>query len=161
MTHIQRAWGYTQAALLTTKDAARAIDYLQEAATEARRIDASDPDRARGLVAVASGFARTDRVRAWEMISEGVKAANAAEGFTGEDGLLSARLQTKNMVVATNASADDFDLSGVFTSLAGDDLYRAIELAKTFTAETARANATIAVARSVLEQKQQKVASAQ
>jgi len=161
LTHIQRAWGYTQAALLTTKDAARAIDYLQEAATEARRIDASDPDRARGLVAVASGFARTDRVRAWEMISEAVKAANAAEGFTGEDGLLSARLQTKNMVVATNASADDFDLSGVFTSLAGDDLYRAIELAKTFTAETARANATIAVARSVLEQKQQKVASAQ
>ncbi len=161
LTHIQRAWGYTQAALLTTKDAARAIDYLQEAATEARRIDASDPDRARSLVAVASGFARTDRVRAWEMISEAVKAANAAEGFTGEDGLLSARLQTKNMVVATNASADDFDLSGVFTSLAGDDLYRAIELAKTFTAETARANATIAVARSVLEQKQQKVASAQ
>jgi len=161
LTHIQRAWGYTQAALLTTKDAARAIDYLQEAATEARRIDASDPDRARGLVAVASGFARTDRVRAWEMISEAVKAANAAEGFTGEDGLLSARLQTKNMVVATNASADDFDLSGVFTSLAGDDLYRAIELAKTFAAETARANATIAVARSVLEQKQQKVASAQ
>ena len=161
LTHIQRAWGYTQAALLTTKDPARAIDYLQEAATEARRIDAGDPDRARGLVAVASGFARTDRVRAWEIISEAVKAANAAEGFTGEDGLLSARLQTKNMVVATNASADDFDLSGVFTSLAGDDLYRAIELAKTFTAETARANATIAVARSVLEQKQQKVASAQ
>jgi hypothetical protein len=161
LTHIQRAWGYTQAALLTTKDPARAIDYLQEAATEARRIDASDPDRARGLVAVASGFARNDRVRAWEIISEAVKAANAAEGFTGEDGLLSARLQAKNMVVATNASADDFDLSGVFTSLAGDDLYRAIELAKTFTAETARANATIAVARSVLEQKQQKVASAQ
>ena len=90
-----------------------------------------------------------------------VKAANAAEGFTGEDGLLSARLQTKNMVVATNASADDFDLSGVFTSLASDDLYRAIELAKTFAGETARANATIAVARSVLEQKQQRVASTQ
>jgi hypothetical protein len=161
LTHIQRAWGYTQAALLTTKDPARAIEYLQEAATEARRIDGSDPDRARGLVAVASGFARTDRVRAWEMITEAVKAANGAEGFTGEDGLLSARLQTKNMVVATNASADDFDLSGVFMSLAGDDLYRSIELARTFTSNTARANATIAIARSVLDQKQQKVATAQ
>ena len=42
---------------------------------------------ARGLVAVASGFARNDRVRAWEIIREAVKAANAAEGFTGEDGL--------------------------------------------------------------------------
>jgi hypothetical protein len=160
LTHIQRAWGYTQAALLTTKDPARAIEYLQEAATEARRIDGSDPDRARGLVAVASGFARTDRVRAWEMITEAVKAANGAEGFTGEDGLLSARLQTKNMVVATNASADDFDLSGVFMSLAGDDLYRSIELARTFTSNTARANATIAIARSVLDQKQ-KVATVQ
>jgi hypothetical protein len=161
LTHIQRAWGYTQAALLTNKDSARAIEYLQEAATEARRIDGSDPDRARGLVAVASGFARTDRVRAWEIITEAVKAANGTEGFTGEDGLLSARLQTKNMVVATNASADDFDLSGVFMSLASDDLYRSIELARTFTSNTARANATIAIARSVLDQKQQKVATAQ
>ena len=147
LTHIQRAWGYAQAArLVTEKDAARAVDYLQEAAAEARRIDGSDPDRARGLIAVASGFARTDRVRAWEIVSEAVKAANGAPGFTGDDGSLSARLQTKNMAVATNASADDFNVAGVFQSLAGDDLYRSIELAKTFSAETARANATIATA---------------
>jgi hypothetical protein len=155
LTHIQRAWGYAQAArLVTAKDAARAVDYLQEAAAEARRIDGSDPDRARGLIAVASGFARTDRVRAWEIVSEAVKAANGAPGFTGDDGSLSATLQTKNMTVATNAGADDFNVAGVFQSLAGDDLYRSIELAKTFSAETARANATIATARSVLEPKQ-------
>ena len=161
LTHIQRAWGYSQAArLITATDAARAVDYLGEAAVEARRIEGSDPDRARGLIAVASGFARTDRVRAWEIISEAVKAANGASGFTGDDGLLSARLQTKNMVLATSASADDFNVAGVFESLASDDLYRSIELAKTFSAETARANATIATARAVLEPKNQQRPSA-
>lgn len=151
LTHIQRVWGYAQAArLVTSTDAARAMDYLQEAAAEARRIEASDPDRARGLVAVASGFARTDRARAWELIGEAAKAANGT-GFTGDDGVLFARLQTKNMVVATNASSDDFNVAGVFSVLANEDMYRSIELAKTFSAETARANATIATARAVLE----------
>jgi hypothetical protein len=42
-------------------------------------------------------------------------------------------------------------MAGVFQSLASDDLYRSIELAKTFSADTARANATIATARAVLE----------
>ncbi|MDQ2856642.1 MAG: hypothetical protein M3R68_09960 [Acidobacteriota bacterium] len=154
LTHIQRAWGYAQAARLSTdKDAARAVDYLQEAAAEARRIDGGDPDRARGLIAVASGFARTDRVRAWEVVGEAVKAANGAPSFTGDDGALFARLQTKNMGVATAASADEFNVAGVFETLAGDDLYRSIELAKTFSAETARANAIIATARAVLEPK--------
>jgi hypothetical protein len=152
LSHIQRAWGYVQAArLVTGADAARAVDYLQEAAVEARRIEASDPDRARGLVAVASGFARTDRARAWEFITEAVKVANGTPGFTGDDGLLSARLSTKNMTVVTNASSDDFNVAGVFAALANDDMYRSIELAKTFSAETARANATIATARAVLE----------
>jgi hypothetical protein len=162
LTHIQRAWAYAQAArLVSSADGARAADYLQEAAAEARRIEGSDPDRARGLVAVATGFARADRVRAWELISEAIKVANGVERFTGEDGQLSARLATKNMIVSTNTSDDDFDVAGVFTTLAGDDLYRSIELAKTFTGENARANAMIAVARSVLDKKPQKVASAQ
>ncbi len=161
LTHIQRAWGYTQAAKLMTKaDLARAGDYLQEAAAAARRIDAADPDRARGLVAVANGFAANDRVRTWEVITEAIKAANGAEAFTGEDALLSAKLFTKTMGVVTNAGVEDFDLQGVFTSLANDDLYRSIELAKTFSSETARANATIAIARAVLEPKQKKVAGA-
>ena len=43
-----------------------------------------------------------------------MKAINGAPGFTGDDGSLSARLQTKNMTVATNAAADDFNVAGVF-----------------------------------------------
>lgn len=152
LTRIQRVWGYTQAARLT-KDQARAIDLLQEAAAEARRLEASDPDRARALVAVANGFASFDHARSWEFMSEAIKAANGAEGFTGEDGQVSAMLRSKNMAVATAAGSTDFNVGEVFGSLATEDFYRSIELAKNFSGETPRSNATIAVARAILDPK--------
>ena len=152
LTSLQRVWVYTRAArLLFTADRSRAVELLEDAAVEARRIGGTDPDRARALVAVATVMMRTDRVRAWETISEAVKAANATEEFSGEDSQVSSRLQTKRMVVMRSASAEDFDLLGAFRALGRDDLFRAIQLAKTLTAESPRAVATLAIARSVLE----------
>jgi len=152
LTSIQRVWTFTRAArLLLNSDRSKAAQVLEDAATEARRIGTSDPDRARALVAVATVLAEVDRVRAWETISDAVKAANSSEGFTGEDSFIFARLQTKQMVEVTNVSAEDFDLLGAFKWLARDDLLRSIQQAKSFTAETPRAVATLAIARSVLE----------
>ncbi|MFN2511425.1 MAG: hypothetical protein ABR568_08270 [Pyrinomonadaceae bacterium] len=152
LTSLQRVWAFTQAArLLMTSDRSRALELLEEAGTEARRIGGSDPDRARALVAVATGLTQADRVRAWETISEAVKAANSAEGFTGDDSRVSAQLQTKSMVMATSANAEDFNLFGAFRALARDDFLRSVETAKSFTSEAPRATATLAVARSVLE----------
>jgi hypothetical protein len=105
------------------------------------------------LTAVAAGLAELDPVRAWETLAEVVKAANGAEAFTGEDSRISARVSTKQMTVTTNSSAEDFDLLAVFRYLARADLLRAVQLAKTFTGEAPRAVATLAIARSVLEQK--------
>jgi len=115
------------------------------------------PDCARALTAVATGLEPIDRVRAWETLAEVVKAANGAEGFTGEDSRISARLQTKFMVVMTDATAEDFDLLAVFRHLARADLLRAIQIAKTFTGEAPRAVATLAIARSVLEKRKEPV----
>lgn len=152
LTSIQRVWGYTRAAnLLLPTDRARALELLDAAGEEARRIGGGDPDRARALIAVATGLVPADRVRAWETIDEAIKAANSAEGFTGEDSQVGARLQTRMMVMATNASAEDFDLLGAFRALAREDLLRAVQLAKTLTGESPRAVATLAIARSVLE----------
>lgn len=152
LTSLQRVWGYTRAAnLLLTTDRARALELLDAAGVEARRIGGGDPDRARALIAVATGLVPADRVRAWETIDEAIKAANSAEGFTGEDSQVGARLQTRMMVMATNASAEDFDLLGAFRALAREDLLRAVQLAKTLTGESPRAVATLAIARSVLE----------
>jgi hypothetical protein len=126
---------------------------LEAAAAEARRISASDPDRPKGLMAVTSGIIVGDRVRAWELMAEAVKAANSAESFTGEEGTVSALLRTKQMVLVTNATSEDFDMIGAFRALARDDFQRSIEQAKSLTGEAPRSLAIMAVARVVLEMK--------
>lgn len=156
LTSIQRVWAYTSAAkLVTASERSRALDLLNEALAESRRISNSDPDRARALTAVAANLAELDLVRAWETLGEVVKAANAAEAFTGEDSRVSSRLQTPMMVVMSNSTAEDFDLLAVFSHLARADLLRAVQLAKTFTGEAPRAVATLAISRSILEKRKQ------
>jgi hypothetical protein len=148
LTSIQKVWALTSAAkLVVAQERSRATDLLDEALAE------SDPDGARALTAVSVGFAEVDRVRAWEVLGEVVKAANGAEAYTGEDSRISSVLRTKMMVVATNSSAEDFDLLAVFRHLAHADLLRAIQLAKTFTGEAPRAVATLAIARTVLDKR--------
>ncbi|HEX8847287.1 MAG TPA: hypothetical protein VF791_21770 [Pyrinomonadaceae bacterium] len=155
LTHLQRVWGLTQSArLLLKSDRQRAIELLEEATTEARRIEASNPERARALVAVVTIFNEADRNRVWELLSETVKAANSAEGFAGDDARLTSMLRFRNGIVMRSSNASDFDLLGVFRALAKDDLDRAIEIAKNFTGESARANAILAITRTVLEEKQ-------
>ncbi|HJP91213.1 MAG TPA: hypothetical protein VJ875_04605 [Pyrinomonadaceae bacterium] len=156
LTSIQKVWALTSAAkLVIATERSRAAELLDEALAESRRISGSDPDRARALTAVAVGLEAIDRVRAWETLGEVVKAANNADGFTGEDSRISASLQTKFMVLMTNATAEDFDLLAVFRHLARADLLRAVQVAKTFTGEAPRAVATLAIARSVLEKRKE------
>ena len=160
LTSIQKVWALTTAAkLVVASERSRATDMLEQALAESRQISGSDPDRARALTAVAVGFGDIDRVRAWEILGEVVKAANGAEDYTGEDSRISSRLQTKFMVVMNQSNAEDFDLIAVFRHLARADLMRAIQLAKTFTGEAPRAVATLAIARSVLEKRRDLAAS--
>jgi hypothetical protein len=152
LTSPQRIWLYVRAANIFMKvDRTRAVELLDEAAAEARRIAANSPDRAKGLVAVSTLLLQVDRVRGWEVVAEALKAANGSEGFTGEDSTVAALLKTRQMVLVSNASAEEFNLLGLFRALAKDDLNRSIELAKSFTGESPRAAATLAIARSVLE----------
>jgi hypothetical protein len=157
LTHLQRVWGLTQAArLLIKSERERAVELLEEALGAARRIGGSDPARPRALTAVSSVFVEADRSRAWELISEVVKAGNSAEGFTGDDPRITGVLRFDNGLVTKSLSAADFDLLGVFRTLSRQDLYPAIEAAKNFTNEVPRANAILAIARTVLEEKQAK-----
>ena len=154
LTSIQRVWTYTSAAkIVSTSERSRAVELLDDALAEAHRIGNSDPDRARALTAVATNLVDVDMVRAWETLSEVIKAANAADSFTGEDMRISSRLQTKNMGVVHTSSAEDFDLAGLFHQLARADLMRAVQLTKSFTGYAPRAVATLAIAQSVLEKR--------
>jgi hypothetical protein len=151
LTPVQRTWAYTEAARLLAKDdRPRALEALEAAATSAKVIDAEDPDRVRATVAVATRFFEFDRNRAWEIMADAVKAANAAPEFSGSDAGLAARIQTRNQRSTINFPAPVFDLTGVFQTLAKDDMNRAVALAQTFTGESPRAIATLAIARAVL-----------
>jgi len=154
LSHTQRAWAYTQAArLLMNSQRSRSLEWLQVAADETRRIDADDPDRARLLIAIATQFVTGDAVRAWEVMSEAVKAADSSEKFTGENVKLHFPMMTKDGLKVTDIGGEDFGVSSIFRMLGKEDLYRSIELARSFKNEAPRAAAILAVAGSVLEKK--------
>ncbi len=151
LTAIQRTWALTQVAkLVSKKEPGRATEFLDEATTEAKRVDAGTSERVSALVAIATQLVALNRQRAWEVMNEIVKASNAAENFTGEDGELSVHLETKFMSSTTSNSVDSFDLEGLFKLLAKEDLNRTIEVARSFNGESPRAVATLAVARAIL-----------
>ena len=154
LTHFQKAWALSRAARFLAKtDPEKASSLIEEATEEARRIDVSDADRPRALLAVADAILIVDRSKLWDLMSEITRAANSAENFTGEDGVMRVRLITKEMSSIHSTSVGEFDLRGVFSELAREDYNRTIELARLFEREAPRATATIAIARTVFEEK--------
>lgn len=154
LTHLQRAWVLTQAArLLVSTDRDKALALIEQAAEEARRIDGSDADKPRALMAVASAFILADRPRGWDAVLDAVKAANSAEGYSGEDGQLVIKFQVNRSSSIRSSSAEEFDVTKAFRDLASEDYARAVQLAGGFQADAPRASATIAIARAVLDAK--------
>lgn len=152
LNHAQRAWAYTQAAqVLEGSQRQRALEFLEQAASEARRIEGEDSDRVSLLISVARHFAASDFVRAWEIMGEVVKMANSVKDFNGEATPLTFPIVTKGGVRMASIGAEEFGLAGVLRLLAKDDLHRSLSLAKSFKNDAAKANATLAIARSILE----------
>lgn len=158
LTHPQRAWAYMQVArLLMDSERQRGLELLEDAANQARRIEPEDPNRARLLIGVATAFFNVDRVRAWEIMGEAVKAANNSEEFSGENVELHFPFATKSGLRITSVGGADFGLSGVLRSLAADDLYRSIDMAKGFKNNAPRAVAILAIASSLLQKVERSV----
>jgi hypothetical protein len=154
LTHIQRVWVLTQAAKLLAKtDRDKALSLIEDATAEARRIDGADLDRPRGLMAIANALRLIDESRVWDAIFDAVKAANSTEGFTGEGGRLKLSLSSKSQFLTKIEDVADFDIKGIFAAMASIDYERAVQLARGFQGEAPRANATIAISRSVLNEK--------
>ncbi|HEX8558373.1 MAG TPA: hypothetical protein VF668_09735 [Pyrinomonadaceae bacterium] len=160
LTSIQRAWALTEAARLLSKaEPGRAVEILDEALNEAReRIDPASKERVSALVAVATQLVEIDRARAWEVMLDVVKASNSAKDYTGEDGRMSTRFESRGMTMMSSSSAQSFDLADIFAKLAAQDMQRAADLARGFEGEAPRAFATLAVARSVLDRLEKKPA---
>lgn len=154
LPHIHKVWVMTESAKILAKtDRNKALDLVDLAIDEARRLDPTDPALPRALFAVANAIKAIDRSRVWEATFDAVKAANSAEGFTGEDGELVVKFQSKGQASLRNKSVEDFDLNGIFSYLALEHYDRAVELARGFQAEGPRAIATIAIAGAILHPK--------
>jgi hypothetical protein len=155
LTHIQRVWVLTQSAKLLAKtDRDQALSLLDDATSETGLIDRADPNRPRGLLAIANALATVEPSRAWDAASDAVKAANAADDFTGEGGVIVLTLSRKGQILRRKfEGAPDFDLEGIFGKLADVDFDRAVLLAGGLQGEAARTNATIAAAQSPLNDK--------
>ncbi|PYS84923.1 MAG: hypothetical protein DMF70_04930 [Acidobacteria bacterium] len=155
LTHLQKAWLLTQTAkLLAKSDHEKALTLIEDAATEARRIDGSDPDRPRAFFAVTNALLVVNRATAWDVMGDAIKAANSAENFTGEDGELTFQMLTKGMSSVRQNSVADFDVTGIFEALAKEDYEKAVDLARGLQRDAPRASAVLAIARSVLSDKQ-------
>jgi hypothetical protein len=154
LTHIQRLWVLTQSAKLLAKtDRDKALSLLDDATAEAGRIEGIDLDRPRGLLAIANALKLIEPSRAWDAIMDAIKAANSTEGFTGEDGVITLHVNSKSQISKKTDAIPDFDIEGIFGKLANTDYDRAVQLARVFQGEAPRANATIAIARAVLNEK--------
>ena len=151
LSNTQRASAYIDIARLVREaEPQRALELLEDALREIRRIEGEKPDRPLLLLGVANQLMTSDRVRAWEIMGEVVKEANRLEGFTGEN-TITFPLMTGNGARFLRIGGDNFSLKDVFRLLAKDDLYRAVDLAKSFKYEAARASVTLAIAGAILE----------
>ena len=74
-------------------------------------------------------------------------------GFTGEGGMVMQVMSRKSQISVSPHRVPEFDIEEVSSAVADDDYVLAVQLARGFQAEAPRANATIAIARSVLKQK--------
>jgi hypothetical protein len=153
LNHLLRAWAYSEAAhLLIDSNKQRAVQFLDEAFDEAQRLEASDPDRARALIGVASRFMPADPVRGWDIASVAVKAANSAEAFKGDNTQLTlSLLPIRGGIKINTVKAEEFDIAGIFRLLTKNDFYRSIGLARNLKHEAPRATAILTVAKTVLE----------
>jgi len=155
LTHFQKAWLLAATArMVRGRDREKLLSLVDDAATEARRIQTSDPDHPRAFFAIANVVFDFNRPGIWEVMNDAIKAANSAEKFIGEDEKIAFRLDNKGTIISSHQHGfSDFDIAGIFTKLTNEDYEKAVELARGFQHEAPRANAVIAIARSVLTEK--------
>ena len=152
LTHAQRAFAYLEAARIVM-DTKRemSLELMDKAMDETMRVEAT-VDRAVLLIGIAMPLIKLDAARGWEVMDRAAQAANASEDFTGNNRIHLAMLSTSG-IRSLEIGGDNFSLFNAFQLLAKDDLYRAIDLTKSFKYDAARASSTLAVANAILSRK--------
>lgn len=151
LTHSQRAFAYTQAArLLKSSERERCLELLEKATDEAMRIESPGVDRAVLLIGIATQMTMSDSSRAWDIMNNAAKAANASEDFNGENWIRFSMV-TRNGVKTNGIGGEEFSLFRVFQLLSKNDLYRSIDLAKSFKNEATQADSILGITSAILQ----------
>jgi hypothetical protein len=154
-----KAWGLAQTAIIAARkrDARtpqNVSELLNEAESHAARVAQGTPERVAAYGVITTAAARTDATRAWELLRELVKAANAVEDFTGDDVSLSLSADADlagEAEDAFNVEAEVFRLDGIFATMAHLDFEKALAEARALDGDVPQAFATIAIAKSRIQ----------
>jgi hypothetical protein len=158
---LAHAWGFTEAALVASRreDARPALIILDEAERYAARVEAKTRQRVAAYVIVTGAAARLDPPRAWRLLSEVVRAANAAEDFKGDEISLDIRATAAEQAGAIpddsfNVRSEAFRFDQIFATMARLDMTKTVAEARSLQGRVPQAYAYIAIARAVLDKKQ-------
>jgi hypothetical protein len=155
-----KAWGLAQAALIaarkrTPQTAQTVAQILDEAAENAARVERGKPERVAAYGVVAMAAARLDAERAWGLLRELVKTANGVEDFTGDEvsfDLAADENSTGEAAEQFSVDSEVFRLDGIFATMAQLDFDKALAEARALEGDVPQAFATIAVAKSRIQE---------
>ncbi|HYE66278.1 MAG TPA: hypothetical protein VD966_11895 [Pyrinomonadaceae bacterium] len=150
------AWGFAQAALIAArkKERQRVRELLNEAERHAARVDHGTPQRIAAYAVVTGAAARLERRRAWELLSQLVRATNAVEDYAGGEISLEIAARENSTEGASDhfsVTAEAFRLDVVFAKMARLDFAKALAEARSLEGDVPKAIASLAIARTVLE----------
>lgn len=159
---LAHAWGFTEAALVAARhgeDSRPALIILDEAERYAARTEAKSKERVAAYAIIAGAAARLEEQRAWRLLSEVVRAANAVDDFTGDeislDIVRAADEQALPAVADTfSVKSEAFRFDQIFATMARLDMIKTVAEARTLEGRVPQAFAYIAIARAVLDKKQ-------
>ena len=140
---------------LAQKDRQRAVELLEEAAQKAIAAD-NTANKMRALLSITHLYASFDSIRAFEIMTEAVRAANKVPHYGVDDARLVRVLESpgSNGSTSVNSSTDDgFDLGKTLKRLASTDFDRALLLAQSLDSKTLKLAAMVAVASAPFEKK--------
>lgn len=156
LPQLQRIWLMTEIArLFDKKRAFEAQQLLEEAVTEARKINGEESWKANALSAVANAFLAFDELRSWQITADVVKAANTAAFFNDKPDL-SASLQIGGEFSVIKPNTQSLNIANLFAQIAPYDIYQASNLAGNLSDEYQRALSLLASADSQIKKRVKK-----
>lgn len=150
------AWGLAQTAIMAKRkgdtDSAKAL--VDEAVAFAARTPAATWQRVAAYTAVTRLAARIDPARAWEILPEVVRAANAMDDYTGDERLIDievGRNDAEEELEPLSVGDDVFRIDGLFSAMAQLDYDKALAASRSLGMEIPRAFTSLAIAKVMLE----------